>query len=50
MKYANKLSASYVLILGDSEVESGKAQLRNMLDSTQTEVSLSADVIAEIIG
>ncbi|MBR2460073.1 MAG: histidine--tRNA ligase [Clostridia bacterium] len=50
MKYANKIAAKYVLILGDNEVESGMAQLRNMSDSAQTEVSLSADEIARIIG
>ena len=41
MKYANKIGAAYTLIIGDSEVESGKAMLRDMQNSTQTEVSLS---------
>ena len=41
MKYANKLGADYTLILGDSEIESGKAQLRDMKNSTQTEVELA---------
>jgi histidyl-tRNA synthetase len=40
MKYANKLSAEYTLIIGDSEIDSGKAQLRNMSEGTQTEVIL----------
>ena len=40
MKYANRLNADYTLIIGDSEVESGKAQLRDMRDSTQKEVEL----------
>ncbi len=40
MKYANKLGAAYTLIIGESELESGRAQLRNMSDSTQTEVEL----------
>ena len=40
MKYANKIGAQYTLIIGDSEIEAGAAQLRNMLDGTQTEVSL----------
>lgn len=30
MKFANKLNARFVVILGDSEVESGKAELKNM--------------------
>ena len=40
MKYANKIGAAYTLIIGDSEVESGKAQLRNMESGEQTEVKL----------
>ena len=40
MKYANKIGAKYTLIIGDSEIEAGKAQLRNMEDGTQTEVEL----------
>ena len=42
MKYANKLSADYALILGDSEIESGKAFLRDMKNSEQTEVELAS--------
>ncbi len=38
MKYANKIGASYTLILGDSEIASGNAILRNMEDGTQEEV------------
>ena len=46
MKYANKLGAAYTLIIGDSEVESGKAMLRDMQNSTQSEVSLADFTIA----
>ena len=42
MKYANKISAEYTLIIGDSEIESGKAQLRNMQSGEQTEVALDS--------
>ena len=42
MKYANKLGADYTLILGDSEIDSGKAQLRDMKNSDQREVELSS--------
>ena len=41
MKYANKTGAAYTLIIGDSEVECGRAQLRNMQDGTQTEIELA---------
>ena len=36
MKYANKLGAEYTLIIGDSEIEAGRAQLRNMENGEQT--------------
>ncbi len=42
MKYANKLAADYTLILGDSEIDSGKANLRDMKNSTQVEVELDS--------
>ena len=42
MKYANKLGADYTLIIGDGEIESGKAQLRNMQSGEQTEVELDS--------
>ncbi len=45
MKYANKLGAKYTLIIGDSEIEAGRAQLRNMQDGTQTEVELDSFTI-----
>jgi histidyl-tRNA synthetase len=40
MKYANKIGAKYTLIIGDSEIEAGKAQLRNMENGEQTEVDI----------
>ncbi len=45
MKYANKIGAEYTLIIGDSEIEAGKAQLKNMSDSSQCEVELDNFVI-----
>ena len=42
MKYANKIGAAYTLIIGDSEIEAGRAQLKNMQDGTQTEVELDS--------
>ena len=41
MKYADKTGARYTLILGDSEIEAGKGQLRSMTDSSQTEIDLN---------
>ncbi len=49
MKYADKIGARRTLILGDSEIESGKAQLRNMEDGIQKEISL-ADAVEILLG
>lgn len=45
MKYANKKGAKYTLIIGDSEVDAGVAQLRNMDSGEQTQVSLDSFTI-----
>jgi histidyl-tRNA synthetase len=45
MKYANKIGAEYTLIIGDSEIDAGKAQLKNMADGSQTEVELDSFTI-----
>jgi len=45
MKYANKIGAQYTLIIGDSEIDGGRAQLRNMQSGEQTEVALDSFVI-----
>lgn len=41
MKYANKINAKSTLIIGDGELEAGKAPLRNMETGDQTEISLN---------
>jgi histidyl-tRNA synthetase len=40
MKYADKIGAKYTVIIGDSELESGRAQLRSMADSSQNEIEI----------
>ena len=40
MKYANKLGAEYVIMLGTNELESGKVRLKNMSDGTEREIGL----------
>lgn len=40
MKYANKLGADFSMVLGSNEIESGKANLKNMETGEQTEISL----------
>jgi histidyl-tRNA synthetase len=38
MRLANKLQSRYVLILGDTELQTGKYQLKRMIDGHQIEV------------
>ena len=41
MKYANKIGAKFTLVLGDNEVENGKAKLKNMSNSAEMEINLN---------
>jgi len=52
MKYADKISAKFTLMLGDNEIERGMANIKNMADSSQTEIALDAldAYLAEYIG
>ncbi len=45
MKYADKIDAKYVIVLGDSELESGSAKLKNMTTGEQTDISLEKDLL-----
>lgn len=45
MKYANKIGAEYVVVIGDNEIESGKANLKDMNSGEETEISLGDDFI-----
>ena len=40
MKYANKLGAEFVVVIGDTEIDEGKAKLKNMASGEETEISL----------
>ncbi len=40
MKYADKIGAAYTLVLGDNELETGKANIKCMSTGVQTEVEL----------
>ncbi|MDX2478943.1 MAG: histidine--tRNA ligase [Desulfuromusa sp.] len=42
MRRANKLNATFTLVLGEEELESGQAQLKNMADSSQSTVALDS--------
>ena len=40
MKYANKIGAKYTVVLGDSELESGKAILKDMINKDGREIEI----------
>lgn len=40
MKYADKLGATYTMVLGEDEIASGKGRIKNMATGEQNEVSL----------
>lgn len=42
MKYADKINATYVVVIGDNEIETNKAVLKNMKTGEQKDVSLDS--------
>lgn len=48
-KYADKIKAKNVITIGDSELESGEVNLKNMQNSEQTLISLNAETISAFI-
>lgn len=44
MKYADKLGAKFNIVIGDNEVGSGKAKLKNMQSGEETEIELETFV------
>ena len=49
MKYANKLGVKYVVVLGDSELQSGEVELKDMETSTGVQVKLS-ELITKLLN
>ena len=49
MKYADKKRARFVLVVGEEELASGEAELKNMLEGGSLKVDLSADAIINAI-
>ena len=49
MKYADKAGASYVIVVGDDEIEKNCAELRNMANGERAQVELTAEKIAEMV-
>jgi histidyl-tRNA synthetase len=50
MRRADKLKARQVLIVGESEVTAGTAQLKNMQEGTQQEVALDAAALLPLVA
>lgn len=50
MKYADKKRARFVLVVGEEELASGEAELKNMLEGGSLKVDLSADAIIDAIN
>ncbi len=48
MKYANKIGAKFSIVIGDNEIESKTANLKNMTTSETTDVSLPDGIITAI--
>lgn len=45
MKYADKINAAYSMVLGDSELETGKANLKNMETGETKEIDFENDLV-----
>ena len=43
MKYANKIGAKYLLVLGENEIKSGKADLKNMQSGKISKINIDKD-------
>lgn len=49
MKYADRISAQYTMVLGDNELESGKAELKNMKTGEKVKISIGENFIDEYL-
>ena len=49
LKYADKVGARYVLVLGGDELEKGEAKLKRMSDGTESVTALDAEQIVKFI-
>lgn len=49
MKYANKINAEYVIVLGEDEIKNKKCKVKNMKSGEEKEAELSLDGITEAL-
>ena len=45
MKFADKIGAKFTVVLGDDEIENGKAKLKDMAEGTETEIKIDELVL-----
>lgn len=45
MKYADRIGARYTMVLGDNELEAGKAELKNMQTGEKVKISIGEDFV-----
>ncbi len=48
IKYADKIGAKFSMVIGDNEIESGKATLKNMISGETQEVELGGDFVEKL--
>ncbi len=49
LKYADKIKAKYLLVIGENELQTNMAKLKDMRTGTEKEVALNAEDILKII-
>ena len=49
LKYADKIKSKYVLVIGEDEIRTGKANIKNMATGEEQEVELETDKIMKIL-
>lgn len=49
MKYADRINAKFTMVLGDDEVSSGRAEIKNMKTGEKREISLGEDFIDDYL-
>ena len=49
-KYADKIGAQYTVVLGDNELETGEAELKNMKTGEKQKISLGDDFLESYVA
>lgn len=49
MKYADRIGAKYTMVLGDNELEAGRAELKNMKTGEKIKISIGEDFVDEYL-